>query len=499
MENNYSQLEKDFIEYYKQIESYAEAIKLIAWDLRTKAPKKSVKRRSETLAMLSEKTHVLRTSDQMKHFIDELKGSDNEVIRRSIELVEKDYNQTKKIPIKEYKEFVQLTSEAEAVWAEAKEKSDFASFQPYLEKIVNFNIRFADYWGYKENKYDALLDNYEPGVTVKVLDDVFPKLRSHLTELIEKVNASNYKPNADQILVHFPQENQEKFALKILEKMGYDFDAGRLDTTVHPFAIDINHQDVRVTTNYDENDFRVAVFGTIHEGGHALYEQGLDLSLDGTPVCSAVSMGIHESQSLFWENFIGRNEKFWDQYYDLFLQYAPNEFKEITKNEFYRSINVVKPSFIRIEADEMTYPLHIMIRYELEKALINNEIEVKDLPHLWNEKMEEYLGIRPTNDAEGVLQDVHWSGGDFGYFPSYALGYMYGAQIEHVLRQSVNIEEAISNDDLTPIKKWLNDNIHRHGSMLEPLDLLKKMTGEGLNPDYLIKYLNNKYSKIYQW
>ncbi|MGM8216408.1 carboxypeptidase M32 [Bacillaceae bacterium W0354] len=497
--NNYTPLEQEFLEYYKQLESYGEAIKLMAWDLRTKAPKKGVNRRSETLALLSQKTHELQTSDQMKEYIDGLKGSDNPVIRRSIELVEKNYNQSKKIPTNEYKEFVELTSQAESVWAEARGKADFDMFKPYLEKIVDFNIRFADYWGYKENKYDALLDNYEPGVTVKTLDDVFPKLRTELTTLIEKVNNSSDKPDASQILVHFPKEAQEQFSLKVLEKMGYDFDAGRLDTTLHPFAIDINHQDVRVTTRYDENDFRMAVFGTIHEGGHALYEQGLDLSLAGTPVCSAVSMGIHESQSLFWENFVGRNEKFWDQYYNLFLEFAPKSFSDISKLDFYRAINEVKPSFIRIEADEMTYPLHIMIRYELEKGLINREIKVEDLPNLWNDKMEEYLGIRPTNDTDGVLQDVHWSGGDFGYFPSYALGYMYGAQIENSLRKTVNIEEAIANDDLSPIKDWLNKNIHQHGSMKEPLDLLKEVTGEGLNPNYLVQYLNKKYGKIYNW
>ncbi|SEP66068.1 carboxypeptidase M32 [Piscibacillus halophilus] len=495
----YTSVEKEFLEYYKQIESYGEAIKLMAWDLRTKAPKKGVQRRSETLSFLSQKVHELKTSDQMKSYIDQLKNSSDPVIKRSVELVEKEYNQSRKIPVEEYKEFVELTSQAESVWTEAREKSDFEMFRPYLEKIVAFNIKFAEYWGYKENRYDALLDNYEPGVTVKTLDQVFPKLRDDLGILIEKVNTSTDKPNTDAILTHFPKEKQEAFALKVLEKMGYDFKAGRLDETVHPFAININHDDVRVTTRYDENDFRMAVFGTVHEGGHALYEQGLNKDLYDTPVCDAVSMGIHESQSLFWENFVGRNETFWDQYYELFLDYAPESFKDIPKHEFYRAINEVKPTFIRIEADEMTYPLHIMIRYELEKGLINEEIEVKDLPQLWNDKMEEYLGIRPEKDADGVLQDVHWSDGSFGYFPSYALGYMYGAQLKTALNQSIDIDEAIRNDDLSPVKHWLNQNIHQKGSMKEPLDLLKEVTGEGLNPDHLIQYLTDKYGQIYNW
>lgn len=492
-------LEKEFLEYYKQIESYAEAIKLMAWDLRTKAPKRGVHRRSETLSFMSQKIHELKTSDQMKHYIDQLKGSEDEVIRRSIELVEKDYNKTKKIPVDKYKEFVELTSQAESVWTEAREKSDFEMFRPYLEKIVNFNIKLAEYWGYEDNRYDALLDAFEPGVTVRTLDQVFPKLRDDLGKLIKKVNESNNKPDTSQILTHFPKDKQEQFSLKVLDKMGYDFDAGRLDETVHPFAININHEDVRVTTRYDENDFRMAVFGTIHEGGHALYEQGLNKDHYDTPVCEAISMGIHESQSLFWENFVGRNETFWDQYYELFLEYAPETFRDIPKHEFYRAINEVKPTFIRIEADEMTYPLHIMIRYELEKALINEEIEVKDLPQLWNDKMEEYLGIRPEKDADGVLQDVHWSGGDFGYFPSYALGYMYGAQLKTALSRTVDIDEAIRNDDLSPIKNWLNNHIHEKGSMKEPLELLQEVTGEGLNPDHLVQYLTDKYQKIYNW
>ncbi|TFB24003.1 carboxypeptidase M32 [Filobacillus milosensis] len=499
MGNTYTNLEQEFLEYYKQIESYSEAIKLMAWDLRTKAPKKGAQRRSETLSLLSQKTHELKTSDHMKKFIDELKNADNPVIRRSIELVEKEYNLSKKIPLNEYKEFVELTSQAETVWAEAREKSDFEMFRPYLEKIVAFNIKFAEYWGYKENRYDALLDNFEPGVTVKTLDQVFPKLRDDLSKLIQKVSNSSDKPNTEQILAHFPKEKQEEFSLKVLEKMGYDFEAGRLDETVHPFAINVNHDDVRVTTRYDENDFRTAVFGTVHEGGHALYEQGLDKDLYDTPVCEAISMGIHESQSLFWENFVGRNKAFWESYYDLFFEYAPESFKNIPIDQFYRSINEVKPSFIRIEADEMTYPLHIMIRYELEKGLINEEIEVKDLPQLWNDKMEEYLGIRPDNDADGVLQDVHWSGGDFGYFPSYALGYMYGAQLKTAMDQEVNIDQAIKNDDLSPIKSWLNEHIHQKGSMKQPLELLNEVTGEGLNPNHLINYLEEKYGKIYNW
>ncbi|MBU6079475.1 carboxypeptidase M32 [Allobacillus halotolerans] len=489
--------EQLFLEEYKTISHYREASSLIAWDLRTKAPRKGIKQRSETLSYLSERLHQLQTSDRMKEFIDELQSSENPYIRRSIELVQREYEFHHKIPVEEFKAFVQLTSESESVWQEAKDKNDYSMFQPYLEKIVDYNIRFANYWGYEGHIYNAHLKHYEPGMTVDTLDGVFPKLQKDLSRMIEQVKASPIKPKIDQITVQFPKEKQEAFALYVLDQMGYDFEAGRLDETVHPFAIEINPQDVRVTTNYDEKDFRTAVFGTIHEGGHALYEQGFDPKLYGLPVCSATSMGIHESQSLFWENFIGRSKTFWDTNYPTFLNYAPESFKDLATEDFYRAINEVKPSFIRIEADEMTYALHIMLRYEIEKGLLNGDLKVKDLPEIWNDKMETYLGIQPPSDRQGVLQDIHWAGGDFGYFPSYALGYMYGAQFKHTLEKEINIEQAIEQNELGKIKEWLNHHIHQHGSMKEPLDLLHDVTGEGLNHQYLVEYLTSKYSDIY--
>lgn len=496
-EMEWTKKEQEFISEYKKIMHYGEAGSLIAWDLRTKAPKKGIKQRSETLSYLSERIHELQTSDRMKALIDELKTSSNPYMRRSIELAEREYDFHHKIPVEEFKAFIELTSEAESVWQEAKEQDDFQMFQPYLEKIVDYNIRFANYWGYENHIYDAHLKHYEPGMTVETLDRVFPQLQKDLTVLIEQVQASTYSVSTDQIRTYFPKANQEAFSTYVLKQMGYDFEAGRLDETIHPFAIGINPNDVRVTTNYDEHDFRTAVFGTIHEGGHALYEQGLDQKFSRLPICSATSMGIHESQSLFWENFIGRSEAFWSVNYDTFLTHAPESFKTISQREFYRSINEVKPSFIRIEADEMTYSLHILLRYEIEKGLLNGDLSVKDLPGIWKEKMENYLGVRPSTDREGVLQDIHWSSGDFGYFPSYALGYMYGAQFKHTLEQDIDLDQTIRNKNLSTVKEWLNEKIHRHGSMKEPLELLEEVTGEALNPQYLIDYLKTKYTDIY--
>ncbi|RWZ60310.1 carboxypeptidase M32 [Halobacillus fulvus] len=494
------EIEHKFKELLREQSSYSEAIGLMAWDMRTKAPVKGMDNRSEVIGVLSQKVHELQTSDEMRSCIDTLKGNvQDPILKRAVEEAEETYEKTAKIPTHEYREYVTLQSKAESVWAKAKAENDFESFQPYLEKLVEYNRRFAEYWGYENHRYDALLNNYEPGVTVEVLDQVFPKVRKALTELLSNIQQAPIQPDPSVLEGHFPKEKQAQFSEEILKRMGYDFEAGRLDETIHPFAIGLNRNDVRVTTKYDEQDFRTAVFGTIHEGGHALYEQNISEELSFTPLATGTSMGIHESQSLFWENFIARNEAFWENHYQLFKAYAPDSFQELPLDDFYRAINEVKPSFIRIEADELTYCLHIMVRYELEKALIGGEIEVKDLPRLWNEKMKDYLGIEPRNDAEGVLQDIHWSGGDFGYFPSYALGYMYAAQLSSRMEQDLDVEAIIRKGDFHQIKEWLTENIHQYGKMKKPLQLLMDVTGEGLNPDKIIEYLTEKYKKIYQF
>lgn len=491
--------EQQFIKTMKQITAYSEAISLIAWDFRTYIPKKGTEQRSETIGLLSEKVNELKTSDEMKELIDQLKTEDTTpVIKKAVEQAERDYNKFRSIPAEELTEFVTLSSKSEMVWQEAREKGDFSLLQPYLEKLVDFNKKIASYRGYENNKYEGLLDDYEPGLTTEILDDAFGQLKPALIELVKKINQSSVEVDSDLLVQPFPKENQKDFSLAILDKMGYDFDAGRLDETIHPFAIGINPNDVRVTTRYDENDFRMAVFGTIHEGGHALYEQNIDPDLHQTVLAGGVSMGIHESQSLFWENFIGRSRSFWDSHFDLFKKHAPASFQSVNFEHFYRAINEVKPNMIRIEADELTYSLHIIIRYELEKDLIDGDLEVKDLPEAWNQKMEDYLGIRPANDSEGILQDIHWAAGNIGYFPTYALGYMYAAQLFETINKDINIDNMIRLGDFEPIKEWLTEKIHRHGKMKQPLEMIEEVTGEGLNPNYLINYLTDKYTDIYQ-
>jgi carboxypeptidase Taq len=492
-----------FWDYTKKITAYNEALALIYWDLRTGAPKKGMEQRSEVIGVLSSEVYDLSVSEEMASYIKKLSTSEahlllDDATKKLVEECKKEYDYKKNIPPQEYKEYVILLSQAETIWEEAREKSDFQLFQPYLEKIVEANKRFITYWGFQDNPYNTLLDLYEPGMTVEVLDEVFSDLRASIVPLVQKISESNYKPKTDFLFQPFTKEKQREFTLEILKKMGYDFEGGRLDETVHPFATGINRGDVRITTRYDENDFRMAVFGTIHEGGHALYEQNIADELTGTPLCTGTSMGIHESQSLFYENLVGRHLSFWKNNYELLKAYSSGQFDHVEINEFYEGINESKPSLIRIEADELTYPLHIMIRYEIEKGLFNNEIEVCDLPRIWNEKYEEYLGIRPENDGEGVLQDVHWAGGSFGYFPSYALGYMYAAQFKQSMMKDIpHFDQLLEEGNLLPIKEWLTKHIHQYGKLKKPLEILESVTGEGLNANYLIQYLTEKYSQVY--
>lgn len=502
MSNTMQEIEKEFLDYVKKMEAYNEALALIFWDLRTGAPKKGVEQRSELIGMLSSEVFKMSTSDEMESYLEQLLGNESNlstITKKTLQECKKEYDRNKKIPAEEYKEYVILQSKAENVWEEAKAKADFEMFRPYLEKLVEMTKRIINYWGYEGNKYNTLLDMYEPGITVEVLDKVFGDLREKIVPLVQSISKSANKPETGYLFEHFPKDKQREFSLEILKQMGYNFNAGRLDETVHPFAIGLNPGDVRVTTKYDESDFRTAVFGTIHEGGHALYEQNLSQDLIGTPLCDGTSMGIHESQSLFYENFVGRHHSFWKKNYGLLKDYANGQFDNVNIDDFYRAINESKPSLIRIEADELTYPLHIIIRYEIEKGLFNDEIDVKDLPKIWNEKYEEYLGVTPENDAQGVLQDVHWSGGSFGYFPSYALGFIYAAQLKNAMMKELpNFDKLLEEGDLMPIKEWFTKNVHQFGKLKKPLDILNDATGEGLNAQYLVDYLDAKYRNVYQ-
>ncbi|WP_054941112.1 carboxypeptidase M32 [Paenibacillus ihuae] len=493
-----------FQELLSKISGYNEAIGLLHWDLRTGAPRKGVEVRSGTIGMLSGELFRLETSPEMGEFTkffsrpdvaNQLSDAQNKIVKDCL----KEYERSKSIPSKRFEEYSVLAAHSESMWEEAKENDDFASFEPYLSKIVAFKQEFIDYWGVKDTRYDTLLDMYEPDLTVAKVDEIFGRLRARLVPLVEAISASPNKPDTEFLSQIYAKEQQEKFGLFVLEQMGYDFEAGRLDESVHPFATGLNPGDVRITTNYLLDNVTSAIFSSLHEGGHALYEQNISKDLVGTPLATGTSMGIHESQSRLWENMIGRSRAFWQRYYGDLQQHFPEQLANVEVEQFYRAINSVANSFIRIEADELTYNLHIIVRYEIEKLIFNEGLEVKDLPKVWNAKYQEYLGITPPSNALGVLQDVHWSGGDFGYFASYSLGNMYAAQILNTLRKELpEFDSLIAEGNLLPVKEWLTDKIYRFGKSLTPSQIIEQVTGEPLNPDYLADYLEAKYTELYK-
>lgn len=493
---------QSFRNYVKKMTHYEEALGVLHWDLRTGAPRKGMEGRSEAIGTLSAELFHMQTSEEMEQFIATLSEPEQFAAlsvqdQKLVEECRKEFERNRKIPADRYEQYVVLTAQSESIWEEAKEQSDYALLQPYLEEIVAFNKEFIELWGVKETPYDTLLDLYEPGMTVAKLDDVFSQLREHVVPLVQQIAQSEVRLETDFMQQPFDEVKQREFSAYILAEMGFDFEAGRLDLSAHPFAIGLSPQDVRMTTNFLPDDFTFSLFSSLHEGGHALYEQNISPDLAGTVLCTGVSMGIHESQSRLWENMIGRSLPFWQHYLPQLQQYFPQQLEGVTVESFYRAINEVKPSLIRIEADEVTYNLHIMIRYELEKALFNGELTVQDLPEAWNEQYRSALGIIPANDREGVLQDVHWAAGLFGYFPSYALGNMYAAQMLKAMERDLpNLEQQIGRGELLPIKQWLGEKVHVHGKLLTPAEIIESSTGEALNPEYLIKYFEAKYRGI---
>lgn len=486
-----------------KINQYGEALGVLYWDLRTGAPRKGMDTRSEVIGTLSSEMFNLSTSKELGQLLTELEQEQvyttlSEIDKRLVRETREDYDRSVKIPADEYKKYVILTSTAENKWEECKANNDYDTFKPYLADIIATQQRFIDYWGVKDTRYDTLLDLYEPGMTVAQLDAIFAELKATLVPLVKKIAEHDYQPDTNFLEGQFEVEKQKQFSRQVLKLMGFDFEAGRLDESVHPFATGLNPGDVRITTKYVKNDVASALFGTIHEGGHAMYEQNIMPELIGTTLCTGTSMGIHESQSLFWENIIGRSRQFWS--YNLpKLQETFSQLEDVDLDTFYRGNNTVKQQLIRIEADELTYNLHIIIRYEIEKMIFNEGLSVDELPRVWNEKYLEYLGIEPQNYSDGVLQDVHWSGGSFGYFPSYALGYMYAAQFLKTLEKEMpHVWSSVEKGELHEIKAWLGKHIHQYGKAKKPNELVLDITGESLNPKYLAEYLEEKYTEIYK-
>lgn len=477
--------------------AYVHALGVIELDAAAAAPKGSWEGRGITTGVLSEVMYDLIADPQNGELIAYLKEQElDDLNRRKVEVLEKNYQRMNRIPPEEYVAYNMLLNDAQAAWEQAKNAADFSVFQPYLEQIVEYNRKFAGYYDPGLPAYDALLNEYEEGMTMEILDVFFEKLRSTIVPLLEKIQKKN-DPVPGFVCRHYPADIQRRFSDLLMETMGLDRNYCGIAESEHPFTINYNNKDVRITTHYFEDNLLPSMFSVIHEGGHALYELGADDKYNYTLLYGGVSMGIHESQSRFYENLIGRSRAFANYIFPKAKELFPEQLADTDAEDFYRAINRSEASLVRIEADELTYCLHIMVRYEIEKQLIAGTLEVKDVPARWNQLYKEYLGVDVPNDALGCLQDIHWSFGNIGYFPSYALGSAYGAQMLSVMQQELgDVFADVEKGDLSGITGWLRTHIHQYASFKKPGELFEDACGK-FDAKYYTEYLTEKYSKLY--
>lgn len=476
--------------------------RLLAWDQRTYIPPKGHAHRADQLALLARLIHERETDPRVGEHLSQVESSDLAADPGSAAAVNlrewrRTYERATRIPPELAVALAQAAAEGETAWEKARPQNDWPSFLPFLERLVDLSREEAGALGYTTEPYDALLDGYEVGETAAGLEILFSSLRESLVGLLEAIRGSHRRPDAAVLFRHYPKSLQEQFARQAVVKLGYDFEAGRLDPTAHPFSTGLGPEDVRITTRYDENFFSMAFFGTLHETGHALYNQGLPPEHWGTPRGQSISLGIHESQSRMWENLIGRSWSFWEYFFPLAQALFP-ALQGISLETFHCAINRVAPSLIRVEADEVTYNLHIIFRFELERSLINGGLQARDLPEAWNAKIQEYLGLTPPDDRDGVMQDVHWSAGHFGYFPTYTLGNIYAAQFfAKATGELGNLADMFARGEFGVVLAWLREHIHSQGSRHRPRDLVRVVTGEDLDSRFQIEYLSRKFKALY--
>lgn len=477
------------------------AAAVLDWDQQTYMPPGGVYARSEQKAVLARLAHELFTADETGSLLaaSEAEGappeSDDAALLR---MARRDFDLATRLPASLVSELSRVTSLAQEEWAKARAASDYAAFAPWLQQILELERRVAAALRPGGRIYDALLDQYEPGMTAARLDTLFAGLKTGIVPLVRAI-AGNAEA-ADDVVLHreYDEEQQRLFAEEVLRQCGYDFSRGRQDRSVHPFCTHFSQGDVRITTRYDRHFLSGALFGSLHEMGHGLYEQGVSPALEGTLLSSGASLGLHESQSRLWENLVGRSRGFWSRYFPRLREYFPASLADVTPEQFYRAINRSAPSLIRVEADEVTYNLHILLRYELENALLEERLSVADAPAAWNVKMEELLGVTPPNDREGILQDVHWSIGIFGYFPTYTLGNVLSVQLyERAVAAVPEIPAAIERGEFAPLLSWLREHVHAHGRKYLPDELIRRAAGEELSTGPYLRYLQAKFGELY--
>lgn len=491
---------------YQQLQPYLEramalqtANVLLEWDNETLAPKQAGAWTAKVQGALASAYQELMTGEETGRLLEEC-DRENGLSEAELAIVREAKEERRElacIPPEEYRTYQELVAESTRIWTKAKGDQDFEAFAPTLEKILTYQKKFAGYQAREGQRlYDVMLDHYEKGFSMEKLDEFFGLLKRELVPFLHRVMESGVEIRDDFLEGDYPREKQRELAEYLAEYVGFDFERGVLAESAHPFTTNLHNHDVRMTTHYKKR-MDSSLFSVIHEAGHALYELGVADELTQTLVGQGASMGMHESQSRFFENIIGRDEAFWEPVYPKLQEMFPGELGDVSRRDFVRAVNKVQPGLIRTEADELTYSLHVLVRYELEKQLIEEDLDVRQLPELWADKYEEYLGVRPENPAEGVLQDIHWAQGSFGYFPSYALGSAFAAQMAAYMKKSLDFGELLRKGELGVIREVLRRHIHQFGKLRESRRLLRDMTGEDFKPQYYVEYLKEKYGRLY--
>jgi len=490
----------------KEITLLSNTQAILGWDQETMLPLKAIENRSEQLSYLEGLIHDKNTTDTIGELLEKAGSTDNKPEgpeglqpqeRAFLREIRRRYTRGRRIPKDLVVRIAKEVSISQNVWQQARKDNNFDAFAPHLENLVSMNKELSGHIGYTSNPYDALLDEFEPHMKTETIDSVFSQLEKQLKPILDAITDSP-QVNDEVIRRTFPSDKQNEFGTYVLKKLGFDFDRGRLDRAAHPFTTSLGPHDIRLTTRYDENFFNTGIFGNIHEGGHGMYEQGFGSGIAGTILADTSSLGMHESQSRMWENIVGRSRAFWKHFLPKLKETFPGTLDDVSVDTFYKAVNKVEPSLIRVEADEVTYSMHIIIRFKLETALLNGTLQVKELPDAWNQAYHDLLGIEPSNNAEGVLQDIHWSMGAIGYFPTYALGNLYSAQFLSAMKKDMpDMYKDIEKGDFSKILRWLREHIHKYGKTYSSEEFCKRITGEGLNPVYFTHYLKDKYKEIY--
>jgi carboxypeptidase Taq len=476
---------------------------LIGWDQQTYMPPGGGAARAEQSATLQKIVHEIFIADETGRLLDaaasEVSGLEADSDEaRLVSVTRRDYEKARKVSADLVAEIARATGQAVDVWTEARAASDWKPFSPYLARIIDLERQLAEALGYPDRPYDALLDQYEPDMRTAQVKAVFDAIKPDLISLVKAITAKGEAISDEVLRRDFDEQKQWNFGLEVVKRYGFDFKRGRQDRSVHPFTTSFSINDVRITTRVDRRFLSPALFGTLHETGHGLYEQGISQALERTPLADGASLGMHESQSRLWENLVGRSRPFWNFFFPILQGYFPEQLADQTADSFYRAANKVSPSFIRVEADEVTYGLHIMLRFEMENDLIEGHLTAADVPEAWNAKMQEFLGITPPSTAQGALQDIHWSSGLVGYFPTYQLGNLISLQLWDKINAAIpDLTAQIEHGECAALLAWLRANLHQHGRKFTSNELLQRITGDGLNPAPYLQYLKAKYSEVY--